>query len=249
MRPEVKALIFGLIGLAVSQVIAWWQQQSPPAWLAPVLLFVGGAIPLIVDYLKSAQPKEPTAPPQAPRTGPSRTYAYPRPPAPRPARRPGRLVAALLALAVVGGAIAYGGSYVIGWFTGVEPGVQRLAEPVSGSAGALNVHVDEVEVSSHYTRVRLTATNSAAFPVTIPMFGNCQLLEPGQVALPPKTGFVTSTIDVPPGSVPVTTEVVFTGTPRDTATSLSLACSNLFWQGFGQPGSLTVKEIALTGSE
>ena len=207
MRSEVKALLFGLLGLAVSQVITFWQ-QSAPAWLAPVLLFVGGAIPLIVDYLKSAQPDQPRTPQQAPRARSPRTYDYPRPPAPPPARRPGRLLAALLALAVVGGAIAYGGSYLIGWFTGVESGVQRLAEPVSGNAGALSVHIDGVEVSSHYTRVRLTATNTADYPVTIPLFGNCQLLEPGRVALPAKSGFVTSSIDVPPGNVPVTTEAV-----------------------------------------
>jgi hypothetical protein len=247
MRSEVKALLFGLLGLAVSQVITFWQ-QSAPAWLAPVLLFIGGAIPLIVDYLKSAQPAQPRTPQQAPRARSPRTYDYPRPPAPRPARRPGRLLAALLALAVVGGAVAYGGSYLIGWFTGVESGEQRLAEPVSGNAGALGVHIDGVEVSSHYTRVRLTATNTADYPVMIPLYGNCQLLEPGRVALPAASGFVTSSIDVPPGNVPVTTEAVFTGTPRETATSLSLACSTLFWQGFDQPRSLTVAGIALIGA-
>jgi hypothetical protein len=247
MRPEVKALIFGLIGLAVSQVITWWQ-QSAPAWLAPVLLFTGGAIPLIVDYLKSSRSEQPRAPQPAPRNASPRAVHYPRPLAPRPARQPGRLLAALLALAVVGGAIAYGGSYLVGWVTGIEPGVQRLANPVSGSAGALRLQIESVEVSSHYTRVRLTATNAADFPVTIPLFSNCQLLEPGQVALPAKTGFETSSIDVPPGSVPVTTEVVFTGTPLDTATSLSLTCSTLFWQGFGQPRSINVDGIALGGS-
>jgi hypothetical protein len=107
------------------------------------------------------------------------------------------------------------------------------------------VHIDEVGVGDHYTHVRLTATNGADFPVTIPLFSNCQLIEKGKASMEAKTDFTTSVIDVPPGEIPVTKEIVFSGRPSDGATSLTLACSTLFWQGFGQPQSLQVKGIEL----
>ena len=81
--------------------------------------------------------------------------------------------------------------------------------------------------------------------MTVPLYNNCQLIEAGGNALAAKVDSGTTEIDVPPGSVPIAKEVDFTGTPSTTATSLTLACNHLFWQGFGQPESLQVKGIAL----
>jgi hypothetical protein len=240
-----KVLIFGLLGLIVAQVIAWWQQSASPL-LASVLTVAAGSIPLVLAYLKERPSKAKSTPAAGPQYPPG--LAQPeREPIERPTFPLRGLLVGLVILALVGGGIAYAASYLVGRITGNEPSaVQRLAKPVSGSAGALRVRIDEVGVSDNYTQVRLTATNRADFPVTIPLFNNCQLAEAGQDALEAKTGFVTSVIEVPPGSIPITKRIVFSGTPSDAATSLTLACSTLFWQGFGQPQSLQVKRIALT---
>ena len=241
MRPG-RALVIGMVGLIISLGIGYWQQSASPV-LAAVLTFAAGAIPLVIDYIKAVAEKAPvsrdphdygTSPPAAPgrRQGPGL----------------GSLVASLIMILVIGGGIAYGVTYAFGLITGNEPSVPRLEEPVSGAAGALDVRIDEVGVGDHYTHVRLTATNGADFPVTIPLFDNCQLVEKGQTALEAKTGFTTSVIDVPPGDIPITKEIIFSGTPADGPTSLTLACSTLFWQGFGQPQSLQVKGIALEAS-
>lgn len=191
---------------------------------------------MVIDYVKSKH-----APPR-----PAPDFRHPEAMA-----RPGQprgvgagLVVGLVVLLFVGG-LAYGVTYAVGLITGREDGVERLAAPVTGRAGALRVRVEEVEVGRRFTQVRLTATNSAAFPVTIPLFGNCQLVEPKRVALPAKVGFTTSVLDIPTGSIPITNEIVFTGTPSDARTSLTLTCSTLYWQGFDQPRSLQVKGIAL----
>ena len=84
--------------------------------------------------------------------------------------------------------------------------------------------------------------------MTIPLLDNCQLVEKGQAALEAKRDFTTGVVDVPLGEIPITKEIVFSGRPSDGATSLTLACSTLFWHGFGQPQSLQVKGIALEAS-
>jgi hypothetical protein len=241
VRPG-RALLLGMVGLIISLGIGYWQQSASPV-LAAVLTVAAGAIPLIIDYIKEVTEKAPVS------QNRHDTGAW-SPGAPDRRRRPGvgSLVAALVMIVVIGGGIAYGATYAFGLITGNEPAVQRLEEPVSGAAGALDVRIDEVGVGDHYTHVRLTATNGADFPVTIPLFSNCQLIEKGQPALEAKTGFTTSVIDVPPAEIPVTKEIVFSGRPSDGATLLTLACSTLYWQGFGQPQSLQVKGIALEAS-
>ena len=243
MRPG-RALLLGMIGLIISLGIGYWQQSASPVFAA-VLTVAAGTIPLVIDYIKDrAAEKAPLS------RDPYDSYGTWPPGAPdrRRGSSLGGLVAALLMFVVIGGGIAYGATYAFGWITGIEPSVPRLEEPVSGAAGALDVRIDAVGVGDHNTHVRLTATNGADFPVTIPLFDNCQLVEKGQTALEAKTGFTTSVIDVPPGDIPVTKEIVFSGTPADGPTSLTLACSTLFWQGFGQPQSLQVKGIALEAS-
>lgn len=238
MKPG-KVLLSGLLGLVLAQIIAWWQQSASPL-LSAVLTVAAGAIPLVIGYVKDTHP----APQPPPHRGHPEWSPRHAPPPSRGAAA-GLLVGVIVLLPI--GGLAYGVSTAIALVTGREQGVQRLAAPVTGKAGALRVRVEQVEVGARFTQLRLTATNSADFPVTIPLFSNCQLVEPKQPALEAKTGFGTSVIDVPPDAVPITKDVVFTGTPSDAATSLTLTCNTLYWHGFGQPGSLQVKKIALTG--
>jgi hypothetical protein len=238
MKPG-RVLLFGLMGLVLAQMIAWWQRQASPL-LSAILAVAAGSIPLVIDYVKETY----RSPPPARDSQSPANVPKPRPPRPTAAG----LSAALLVLVLLGGA-AYGASFAVGLFTGWEPrATERLTAPVTGKAGALRVPVEQVKVGTRFTQVRLTATNSAEFPVSVPLFNNCQIVAPGRVTLEAKTGFTTSVIEVPPGSVPITKDVVFTGTPSASATSLTLTCNRLFWQGFGQPTSLRVKKIALQAS-
>ena len=235
MKPG-KVLLFGLVGLVLAQLIAWWQREASPL-LSAALAVAAGTIPLVLDYVKETTRSPAPAPsPHHPASGPA---------PPTPGLTAAGLVAGLLVLVLLGG-LAYGASFAVGLFTGWEPGAtQRLTAPVTGKAGALRVRIEQVKVGTRFTQLRLTATNSADFPVSVPLFDNCQIVAPKRATLAAKTGFTTSVIEVPPGSVPITKDVVFTGTPSASATSVTLTCSRLYWQGFGQPGSLKVKKIAL----
>ncbi len=122
----------------------------------------------------------------------------------------------------------------------------RLQEPVSARAGALTLKILSVQVDRSSTRLRLTATNRASFPVSIPLFGNCQLIQPQREPLKPLLGLgKTGSLEVPGESVPVTSILEFGGVPTAGATTMTLACQTLFWQGPGQPSSLQVKNIRL----
>lgn len=229
-------MVFGFFGLVLAQVITWLQREASPL-LSAALTVVAGSIPLVIEYLKARHPPPPPSEEGRPSAAGRQTVS--------PRRSTTGLAAGLLVLGLLA-AVAYGATSLVGAVTGWEPrAVQRLVEPVMGKAGALRVEVDDVKAGRRYTQVRLTATNAAAFPVTIPLFDNCQLVEPGRVTLEAKTGVTTSAINVPPDSVPITKDVVFVGAPARSATSLSLVCNHLFWQGFGQPGSLQVKGIRL----
>ena len=107
------------------------------------------------------------------------------------------------------------------------------------------MRIDELGVGAHTTQLLVTATNRADYPVTIPLFDNCHLVEPKRATLDAKTSFTTGVIDVPGGNIPITKRVAFSGTPSGGATSLTLVCARLYWQGFGQPASLHVTGIKL----
>lgn len=237
---KTQALIFGLIALVISQLIAWWHQSTSPL-LAAILTVAAGSIPLFVEYTKAHEPATANAH-SGDMDRPGRQGVRP------PKFRGGGLVVGLMLLIIVGGGIAWGASYLFGWVTGIEPATQRLAAPVTGKAGALTVRVDEVGVGNHTTQLLVTATNGADFGVTVPMFSNCRLLERGHPPLEAQTGFTSSELDVPPEAEPVTQRLVFAGTPSAAKPTLVLSCSTLFWQGFGQPSSLQVKGIRLNAA-
>lgn len=241
MKPG-KVLMFGLAGLVLAQLIAYWQQSANPL-LASVLTVAAGSIPLLIEYAKQRESATVATGEHA-----SITHSSARPTPGAPARPFGfgGLVLGLALLVALGGGLAWGASYLLGRVTGTEHTTARLVAPVSGKAGALVVRVDEVGVGDHTTQLLVTATNRAEFGVKIPLYNNCQLLERGRPALAALTGFTTSVLDVPAGTEPITQRLVFSSTPSDAETTLVLSCSNLFWQGFGQPNSLQVKGIKLT---
>jgi hypothetical protein len=127
----------------------------------------------------------------APYSGPSSPYGGP----PAQARRRGRgglVIGALVLLLVCAGG-GYGLTQGVGWAAGKlsdiaqppwkvktkDPGVQRLAASASDTEGPLTITITGVRVNDQVTMVDLTATNTGAETLTLPIFMTCQLNVPG----------------------------------------------------------------------
>ena len=159
-----------------------------------------------IDLGKNKQPTVPAAAPSgaprpyaapgpyaapAPYSGPSSPYGGP----PAPARRRGRgglVIGALVLLLVCAGG-GYGLTQGVGWAADKlsdiaqppwkvktkDPGVQRLAASASNTEGPLTITITGVRVNDQVTMVDLTAMNTGAETLTLPIFKTCQLNVPG----------------------------------------------------------------------
>jgi hypothetical protein len=159
-----------------------------------------------IDLGKNKQPTAPAAAPSgaprpyaaagpygapAPYPGPSSPYGDP----PAPARRTGRgglVIGALVLLLVCAGG-GYGLTQGVGWAADKlsdivqppwkvktkDPGVQRLAASASNTEGPLTITITGVRVNDQVTMVDLTAMNTGAETLTLPIFKTCQLNVPG----------------------------------------------------------------------
>jgi hypothetical protein len=242
-----KVLLFGLAGLVVGELVTLWQ-DGPSPLLSAALSVLAGSVPLIGEYLKNAGGDRSGRT----RVGPARS-AGPMPPQP-PVRlagpRLGVFAGWLVGLVLVVGGAAYGISYGIGYVTGDERVVaERLAAPASGRAGPLTISIESIGITDHYTKVTLTAVNASDTPLTIPLFGNCQLIDEFGTGLTPKMSIGTGEpISVPTGGVPIRTTIVFDGRPAPGASTLTVSISTLFWQGPGDPRSLQITDIDLVST-
>jgi hypothetical protein len=173
---------------------------------------------------------------------------YPRPTGPVVStvrrRRVPVIAAVVLVLVCAGGAlgITAGVQWLGGYFTGNESGPNVLVGPASGSAGELTLTVTDVWVTAHFTRVQVTASNTGAATLTLPLFKNAQLT--GQDGSTQEADAFRShwTEDVPPGGL-VKGILVFPGHPAGGGT-LRLTFGVVFGSSGG--GSIGVDGIALT---
>jgi hypothetical protein len=242
-----KVLLFGLVGLIVGELVTLWQDGASPL-LSAALSVLAGSIPLIGEYLKNDGGDRSERTPAGNARGAGRMP--PQPPVRHPGPRLGVLVGWLVGLVLVVGGAAYGISYGIGYVTGDERVVEdRLAAPASGRAGPLTISIESVGVTDHYTKVTLTAVNTSDTPLTIPLFGNCQLIDEFGTSLTPKMSIGTGEpISVPTGGIPIRRTIVFDGRPAPGASTLTVSISTLFWQGPGGPRSLQVTDIGLVST-
>ncbi|MEU5264398.1 hypothetical protein [Amycolatopsis sp. NPDC021455] len=233
MTP-ILALIFGVLGLAIGELIKFWQDDANPL-LSAGLSVAGGTLPLIIDYLKEVGSRggdRPTEPrPHYPGHPPQPWPSYDRPPPPpRRPRRGGRSLIAILTVLVLGGGAAYGISYGISYATGNETVLaDRLVAQATGKAAGVTVKVEKVEVTAHYTKVKITATNQNRASATLPLFGNCQLVDDNGATLKPGTPFGgLEPISVPPNGTPVSEVITFDGKPSPAKTTLTLSFDTVF---------------------
>ena len=122
-----------------------------------------------------------------------------------------------------------------------------LAKPVdvlvaekSAKAGQLTLTVHHVWVTDQYTKVELSATNSGRVSLSLPLYGNCQLIVPGGRTLSANAFAGDWPETVPPG-VPVRGTIEFDPLPPGT-TKISVSFGQVFGPG---PHSVTIRDIVL----
>lgn len=183
----------------------------------------------------------------------SATGPEPRPP--RPGQPPARsrgpskgraAITGLLVCAAVVGALIPGARYAYGWISGDEDGVDRLAEPVSASAGLLAVTVGKVEVTAHFTKVTMTVANDYPDTITLPLYRNAQLTA-GTTTIEGDPFRSNRWTDSVPPKQSRTGTVVF-GEPLDPAASTAtVTFTTIFGNtGLRGPRSLAVEDVPLT---
>jgi hypothetical protein len=255
-KTVVIAVVAGVattfVGIATTSAIAYAQKD----WSSPVgILIVAAlaAVAALIPLLQKSQEKAPAAPAPVPpypavHSGRSPAVLYP-PARPTPARVSRRVpvLVVLVILALCGGG-AYGVTAVVqyagGYVTGNEQGTERLAQRSSGTSGDLALEVTSVVVSSHFTRVTLTARNAGAVTITLPVYDNVLLISASGRTLQADTFRSKWPENVPPGHE-VSGTIVFPHDLGDGAVVASLSFARVFGT---QGGAVVVDGIQLNAA-
>ena len=231
-----------LIGNVVASFLTSW--TGGRAWLVVPAVGVGIAMAtaLIQAYGSAgSEAPAPTAPHPTPSPR-SETYDY---------RRYGQeqrgtplalaLVIGLLVLGVGGLAVTQAVRFAVGYITGNESGPDRLVQPATGSAGGLELTVENVWHTRHFTRVEVLARNETATSLSLPLFGYCVFSGQDGTTLRADPSRSNWSADIPP-SVLQRGTIVFNGHIPDAVRLASLSFTQIFGPG---GGSITVDNIGL----
>lgn len=177
----------------------------------------------------------------------------------KPAGRTSFAAALVLMLVLCGGgglAITYGAHWVAQKFVGAmddmkppweqrteEPGVRRLAKPVSKQSGILTVTINAVEVNSEVTMINITATNSGNESISMP---RAQLSVPGSNTLQPDHAVSEFLRGSAPAGGELTGTIVFDGVVGGHVTKVTLAFTSIHSFDFDAPRNISI-DIPLTG--
>ncbi len=165
------------------------------------------------------------------------------------------LIGVLVLLLFCGGGVAataFGARYLGGWFTGDEKGFDVLAEERSARAGDLTLTVHSVVLTSHYTRVEMSATNGGERSLNLPIFENCQLTLHGNADRSNSVGgrntlegdpFRSDWTESVPAGQTVRGIVTFDRLPEG-ITSINISFSMVYGQFEGN--SITIEDVPLT---
>jgi len=120
-----------------------------------------------------------------------------------------------------------------------DPGVERLANPVSSTSGPLTVTVQSVHVNDKVTMVDVKAVNTGNDTLRLTTFKAATLTTADATfEADPNAG--ASSITAPPGGTPGFGKVVFDGVLKPGAAEVTLTFTNIFG-GFGPPQTIAVK--------
>lgn len=230
--------------------IAPWQGALISTGVGLGVVMIG----VLIDHARESEPATAA-------TYPGPVYpGQPAYPTRQPARPTGRtsLVTALVVILLVCGAGGFGVTYFAQWIAGraaasfdeitgkskANPGVERLAAPVSNTNGPLTITVNSVQVNDKATIIDLTARNEGTGKLTLTR-GFCQLMVPGKPTLETDK-FIGSWGD---GDVAAHGErngtIIFDGILGPDTKNVTLAFTTIFGAGFTSPRDIAV-DIALT---
>lgn len=232
----VVAGVIGLVANTVAAFVTTW--SGTLAWLAVPAASVGVAV---AGAFATAH-VETQFPPGRPGDRP------PAPPARGGMSLPVGIIAVVLVLGLGGLGVAFGVKYAVGWVTGNEEGVDRLAAVAQSENSGLRLSVGRYDETRHFTRLTVTATNGVRHSLTLPLFRNCSL-RGGDGTTIVADAFRSDWADsVPPGATQRGI-ITFQGHLPDGVNLASLSFSTVFGQGFDGPDSITVNGIRLLPRE
>src|SRR5215211_2482107 len=177
-RAIIAALILWVIGLLAASLNTYFSKlEGWLPWLLPnVVSGVVVVIGAVVNHVSSSGQQAERA-----RDGGQPPFAQsPIPPA-RTASSVTGVLAILLVLGIAGLAVTVGVRYAVGYLTGRETLVaERLVGLPRGSGGGVDLTVNRIYETDHYTRVEVTALNHGAIPKSLALGPFCVLSGPGK---------------------------------------------------------------------
>ncbi|GAA1288159.1 hypothetical protein Psi02_71810 [Planotetraspora silvatica] len=209
-RAILFSIIATVVGIALDAAISFAGKD----WTNPVGLGLVVGLVAITGVITVVQ-GDGGSPPSAP----SDQIRWPPASPQKRSRGMPAFAAVLLVIALCGGgaaAVALGVRYVGGYVTGDETGTNVLRAQKTTTSGSLTLTVRRILVTSHFTRVELSARNRGSESLSLPVYGYSQLSAADGTTLsgdPFRSRWPTA---VPPG-VRVDGVVVFPGhLPSDT---------------------------------
>ncbi len=253
-RRLVLAMFFGILAAIVAILLDAAIAYLREDWTNPlgIALAAGvAALSGVIPLLRPEKARTPSTPaPTPPPYGAQPPYAQPPyapPPGaaqPRPRSRGVPVIVGVLTLLLLCGggvaAAAFGAQYLGGFLTGDQRGTDVLAEETSATEGPLTVTVHSVVVTSHFTRVELSATNTGDTPITLPIYRNCYLNTDS--ATMEGDSFRSDWAETVPSGQTNRGTVVFDRLP-DGVGSISISFAVVF--GSFEANSLTVADVPL----
>jgi hypothetical protein len=177
-RAIIAALVLWVIGLLAASLNTYFSKlEGWLPWLLPnVVSGVVVVIGAVVNHVSSSGQQAEHA-----RDGGQPPFAQsPIPPA-RTASSVTGVVAILLVLGIAALAATVRVRYGVGYFTGREtPVAERLVGQPRGSGGGVDLTVNRIYETDHYTRVEVTALNHGTIPKSLPLGPFCVLSGPGK---------------------------------------------------------------------
>jgi hypothetical protein len=237
--------------VVVTLVVSFLTKRAPATWqvfLVPVAGVLTAGVKAGAEAL-AADPVHPAPPASGGDTGYDGAVTGPGAPPPPGFRGktsvPLFAVLAVLLVSCGGGGLAAtaGVRYGYGWVTGNEPGTEVFRGKASGSAGGVRVTVTSAVVTAHFTKLDVAAENSGRNAVSLPLFGNCQLVGDGGKTLEADDFRSQWSDSVTPG-VPRTGTITFPG--KLTPGNAILSFVHIFGSGGGTPIVVRGIRIAAT---
>ena len=166
----------------------------------------------------------------------------------RPARSrqsiPAALVAVVLVVGLGGFAATWGIRYAVGYFSGNEPGTDRLVQQVTNSSEGLTLIVTKFEETRHFTRLSVTVDNAVGNSLSLPLFGNC-LVVGGNGSTLEADSFKSDWSETVAPGVRQSGTITFSGHLPDGVRRARLVFSTVYEQGFNGPSSIQVPDLQL----